>query len=96
MWPTPPTPDKHTIELARQISRIKQTSDIEVFGPEIVGIMEAAGGDRFRDLDERPGTFNDLDGRFWMLRTVRNDPVWGPRLFRALSLKRRRRRKPAG
>ena len=90
MSPTPPTPDKKTIRLAEELSRVEVCKDIEVFGPKIVAIMQAAG-DSFRVIDERPCYFNELDGRFWMLRTVRNHPVWGPRLFQAIALKRRRR-----
>ena len=66
-----------------------------MFGSQIIAIFEAAGADRFLTIDERPCYFNELDGRFWMLRQVRNHPVWGPRLSQALTLKRRRRRKPS-
>lgn len=94
MWRTPPTPDQKTFEIAAQLSRIERSNDIDVFGPKIVEIMKAAGVDRFRTIDERPCYFNELDGRFWMLRQVRNHPEWGPRLSRAISLKRRRKRGP--
>lgn len=95
MWLTPPTPDKKTFELAERLSKMTPSKDIEVFGPQVIEIMEAEGADRFRVIDERPCYFDELHGRFWMLRTVRNHPVWGPRLFHAVSLKRRRRPKPS-
>ncbi len=90
MWLAPPTPDKKTFEIAARLSKLEQNNDIDMFGPQIIGIMEAADADRFRTIDERPCYFNELDGRFWMLRQVRNHPVWGPRLSRAVSLTRRR------
>lgn len=74
MWLTPPTPDKKTFEIAGRLSRIGHSKDIEVFGPQVIEIMEAAG-DSFYVIDERPCYFNELDGRFWMLRRVRNHPV---------------------
>ena len=94
MRPTPPTPDKRTFEIADRLSRIELGRDIEAFGPQVIEIM-AAAGDSFRIIDPRPCYFNELNGRFWMLRSVRNHPVWGPRLFQAVARKRPRQCKPS-
>ena len=86
---SPPVPDKRTFEIAADLRAMPMSDDIETFAPEVIRIMEAADY-RFLVIDERPGAFGYLDGRFGMLRQVRNHPVWGPKLFEEVALKRKR------
>ncbi len=81
--PTPPTPDARTFRIAAELSKLEKSRNIEVFAPQIIAILRGAS-DSFNTIDERPVYFNELAGRFYMLRAVRNHPVWGPRLFAAM------------
>ena len=90
MHPIPPTPDKRTFEIAEQLSAMEKSDDIDAYAPKVIDIMTTSG-DRLRIIDSRPCYFNELEGRFHMLRRVRNHPVWGPKLLRAAALKRRPR-----
>ena len=59
---------------------------IDTWAPKIIDAMQGEG-DVFMLLDERPGYFHGYSGpnayHSW-LRTVRNSPVWGPRLFASM------------
>ncbi len=91
--PRPFTPSRKANKLSEQIRKLQLSDDIEAYGPKVVEIFEAAGF-AFTEIDEHEGYWKWLDGRFYMVRSVRNHPVWGPRLFKALALTRRRRRTP--
>jgi hypothetical protein len=80
----PPTPDAKTFELAKKLSALETGEDIDVYAPKVIAIMRGAENHRFWAIDERESYWRGLNGRFWMLRSVRNHSAWGPRLFRAL------------
>ncbi len=84
MFKPRPPPDAVTFWLADQLRKLVVHPDIEVFGPQIVRIFEGAGMHRFIEIDEREEYWHWLDGRFHMVRQVRNHPDWAPRLFASL------------
>lgn len=94
MFARPYTPSRKALAIAEQLRKLDISEDIEVFGPKVVSICEAAGTGTFMEIDEREMYWGRLDGRFPMVRQVRNHAVWGKRLFAALAQPRRRRRTP--
>jgi hypothetical protein len=72
-------------EIAYKIAALDKMEDIEEFGPKILEIMKGVPGDVWMTLDEKPGKFGYMNERFYMLRRVRNNEVWGPKLFKGLA-----------
>ena len=66
--------------IARQLAAFDHSDDIAAFGPKILALFAGPFGEAFRLIDERPGLFR-LDDRFYLLRQIRNHPVWGRKLF---------------
>jgi hypothetical protein len=60
-------------QLAEELGKLPMTSDIEEFGPKVVKLMNGASRSAFKILDEKPGRFTYMNGRYFMLRCVRND-----------------------
>lgn len=69
-------------EIADKLAAMDNTSKhLHVFGPKILKLMKGVKREVFTALDEKPGYFNYMNDRFWMLRTVRNNPDWGRAMF---------------
>jgi hypothetical protein len=68
-------------KIARQIAALDKMQWINDFGPHILKIMAGVDFQVWHLLDEKPGLFGYMDDRFYMLRQVRNDPVWGRQMF---------------
>lgn len=74
---------KEAREVAEKICKLECSEELEEFGPRILEIMKGVSVDAFWMLDEKAGRFNYLNdadhrysllnGRFYMLRRVRND-----------------------
>ncbi len=68
---------------------IPEGADVEVFGPLIIEAFR--GTELFLQFDESWSYMDPASGgRFWMVRTTRNSPVWGPALFAANAKQRKR------
>lgn len=72
-------------KIATRMERMKKEDDLAVFGPRILKLMRGVPIEVFRFLDEKPGHFGYMEGRFYMFRRVRNDPAYGRQMFDALA-----------
>ena len=63
---------------------MEKRDDIKEFGPEILRLMNGVHIEVFKMLDEKPGKWNYMNHRFYMLRRVRNDKEWGKKLLDGL------------
>jgi len=76
---------RHAYEVAGRVEVLPRLDDIAVFAPTVIALMRGIG-DVWRTLDEKPGLFSRAyNDRFYMLRQVRNSPVYGPQLFAAIN-----------
>jgi len=67
-------------EIAKALAAFDHSDDIAAFGPKILALFAGPCGEAFRLIDERPGLFR-LEDRFYLLRQIRNHPIWGRKLF---------------
>jgi hypothetical protein len=72
-------------KVAAQLEKLDFGEDIEQFGPRVLDIMRGVPWNVWTELDEKPGRFGYMRDRFYMLRQVRNHPVWGRKLFAGLT-----------
>jgi hypothetical protein len=75
---------KDAYTVADKIAALPKMDDIETFAPIILDIMQGVPHAVWIELDEKPGRFDYMDDRFYMLRQVRNSPKYGRRLFAAI------------
>jgi len=66
---------------ARELAALPNMESIDDFAPAILKIMDGVDYTVWHILDEQPGLFGYMDGRFYMLRQVRNSQTWGRRMF---------------
>jgi len=71
--------------IARRLACMVKEDDIAVFGPRILSLMKDVPWRVFQVLDEQPGRWGYMSDRFYMLRRVRNDKVWGRLMFDGLN-----------
>lgn len=71
--------------IARRLARMTKADDVDTFGPRILKLMAGVPFGVFKILDEQPGLFGYMDGRFYMLRQVRNHAAYGRTLFDGLA-----------
>jgi hypothetical protein len=67
--------------VADKIAALDKMESIDQFAPAILAIMRGVDYQVWHLLDEKPGMFNYMEDRFYMLRQVRNSQTWGRRMF---------------
>ena len=72
-------------DIAKQVAALPELESIEQFGPIVINIMRDVDYRVWHILDEKPGLFGYMNGRFYMLRQVRNHPAWGRLMFDGLT-----------
>jgi hypothetical protein len=72
-------------KIASAIAKLDKMDSIDDFGPVILKIMDGVDHTVWHILDEQPGLFGYMNERFYMLRQVRNNLVWGRRMFDGLT-----------
>ena len=55
---------KQADAIARRLARMKKADDILVFGPRILKLMQGVPYSVFEFLDEKPGRWGYMNGRF--------------------------------
>ncbi len=70
-------------DLARKLQ--DAPAEIEVFGPLVVSAFRDKNSLVFSEIDDNQGRYEGRDERwFRLVRQVRDDAEWGPRLFASL------------
>lgn len=75
--------------LAEKIGKLDSfNDDIEKYAPHVLAIYKGAPLSAFWYIDNAGGYVFDAKDRYYLVRRVRNHPVWGKKLFDVLDPKR--------
>jgi len=72
---------KDAYAIADKIAALPKMESVDDFAPAILKIMRGVDYRVWHELDEKPGRFDYMADRFYMLRQVRNHAVYGRRMF---------------